>query len=226
MARKENLEFLVSVCPASLSNKSYDDLLTWLFGDEERSLAVCSRVAFKSMKRKIRGTNKMPIHDEPAYKAEVNGLITRCVDVLLKRELSSREAFYSWHKESCEKICELSDKHIEGEFSYGFAQYLLNLTLKNMLLMESWDEYFEPIKNSLHIPADGKIIEAASEKLGIKIIDTQGQYSLYEVSKTKPWRRWNYSDYIRFQEDVRNSVDCPMDWELSVWTKTTHKEDY
>ena len=138
------------------------------------------------------------------------------IDDLFKCGLSQREAFDSWHQESCDKICEVSDKYIENVFAFGLAQYLLNLTLKNMLLMEQWDNYLKPIRSYLHVPVDGFVMEAASENLGILMIDKQGQFNLYDINESKSWRQWNYSEYIKFQEDVRNATNCPIYWEFDV----------
>lgn len=214
MAKPQNIEFLEIVCHPTVKERSYDALLTWLFGSDERTIAVCAKSAYENVKKRFREIGKMPEQDKRAYRDDVNGLIARCLDELFKLELSEREAFDAWHKETCENICEVSDKHnipkwvtwMENGFTYGLAQNWLNVTIKNMLIMEQWDEQLEPIRNYLHIPADGFIIEAATKNLGIKI-------------KDKPWYRWDYNDYIVFQEEVCGVVDCPISWEYSAWSK-------
>ena len=90
--------------------------------------------------------------------------------------------------------------------------------------MERWDNQIEPFKKYLHIPVDSYIMEAASKMLDIKIIDKQGQYNLYKIGVSKPWSKWGYNDYIKFQEDIRNAVKgCPMDWEFEAWNETKNR---
>lgn len=218
MARRENLAFLDSVCPPTVKDRSYDALLTWLFGTEERTITTCARIAYQSMKRKSRELIKMPKQDAQAHYNEVVGLIFQCIHDLCNSELSQQEAFDSWHKSTCERMIEISSKH-NPSITFGLAQYWLNLTVRNMLLMEIWDEKFEPIRQYLHISIDTFIIEKASSNFGIEIINIFGQFKLYSAVDSKPWQKWDYSEYIKFQEDMRNTVEYPMEWEYSMWSK-------
>jgi hypothetical protein len=240
VAKKENLEFLASVYYTAVikaTQKStiplddYDALLDWLFGTEERTIAACTRVAYGDVKRRFSGIGKMPEKDKQKWRGDVERLIEGHIGDLFKGVLSERGAFDVWHNKACEDICNVSDEHnipqwvewMDGEFTYGLAQKWLNMTIKNMLIMERWDEKLEPIKKCLHVPVDSYIMEAASEMLGVGIVDTQGQFKPYKEGVSKPWSKWDYSDYIKFQEDVRNAADCPIDWEYSAWNKTKAK---
>lgn len=236
MARKENMEFLASIYSTSVKkNKTiinlddYDALLTWLFG-KEKTIAVCAEKAYRDLQRNLRGIAEMPKKEE--YKSETYNKIASCIDELLKMEVCGREEFDTWHHESCQKIRELSNKHNipkwvkwmeRSVFPYGLAQKWLNMTIKNMLVMEKWNDELDKIRKQLHAPVDSYVLQAASEMLGIKIINKQGQLSLYKEGITKPWSKWGYSDYVRFQEELRNAVECSMDWEFDAWNKTKDK---
>ena len=80
MARKENLEFLKNIYPSAMSEKPFDALLTWIMGDEERSIAVCVHVAYGSMKRKVKELILAPKQNMHAHHKDIDGLIFRCID--------------------------------------------------------------------------------------------------------------------------------------------------
>ena len=58
MAKKENLEFLDRICPATVKDRSYDSMLTWLFG-EEKTITVCAEKAYRDIQRNLRGIGAM-----------------------------------------------------------------------------------------------------------------------------------------------------------------------
>ena len=238
MAKKENAEFLVSLLQplTKFPTSVYDAMLTWLFGSEERTIEVCARVAYQDIRQNpTGGIGKMPSHEKQAWKSAIGALIVCCIDELFAKGLSEQISFDIWHKETCDKICEESNrreipkwiKHMEDGFSYGVAQKWLNMTIKNMLVMEQWDSYLEPIKQYLHVPVDSYVMEAASTDLEIPIPCKNGGVGKYSLTgskaDSKPWSRWEYGDYIAFQEDVRKATPCPMDWEFGAWNKIKEK---
>ena len=228
MAKPQNLAFLESVCPPAVRDRTYDALLTWLFHSEERTVAVCEQSAFYNVKKSIREIKEMPEQDKQAWREAVGKLIICCIEDMSMLNLSHRKGFDAWHRITCEDICSISDKHnipkwvswMENGFTTGLAQIWLNMTLKNMLLMEQFDEQLDVCKKHLHVPVSGFILEAASKDFGIKMIDKHGQFNLYSLADTKPWSKWDYSEYIGFQEEIRNAADCPIDWEFNAWNKT------
>jgi hypothetical protein len=157
-------------------------------------------------------------------------LIDRCICDLFKRKISERGAFDEWHGETYEEILRVSEEHnisnwVSDGITYGLAQKWLNMTVKNMLVMERWDNELNLIKEHLHIPVDSYIMEAASADHSIKLLDKQGQYTSYKNGVSKPWSTWDYDEYIKFQNDVRDAVDCPMDWEYDAWNKTKARRE-
>lgn len=247
MPKKENLEFLISLYSNSVKNNRkesntdldvYEALLKWLFGDE-RTIEVCARTAYRDVQRNLIGIgdDEVPQEKKQAWKEEIEKKITQCIEELFIQNISEQKEFDTWHKKTCEEICKISDKHniskyLKNGFTDGIAQKQLNMTIKNMFVMdmEKWNEDLNKIKKYLHIPVDSYILQAASEKLGIEIINKKGKYSPYKGDVSKPWSKWNYDDYIKFQEDVRKAIaypiaDCPMDWEFSAWNETKAKRE-
>lgn len=237
MAKKENVEFLVSLFQplTNFPTSVYDAMLTWLFGSEERTIEVCARTAYRDVQRNLSGISKMPEQNKRTWREDIEALIVRCIGDLLAQDLSDKEAFDAWHKSACEKLCKESDKHniskwvewMENGYTYGLSQKIVNMTIKNMLVMEQWDSYFEPIKQHLHIPVDSYVMDAASGDLEIPIPCKNGGVGKYSLtgskSDSKPWSRWEYGDYITFQEEVRKATPCPMDWEFGAWNRIKEK---
>ena len=238
MTKQENFEFLRSICPAKLKNEPYEALLIWLFGSEEHTVAICAMKAYRDVQRNLRGISKMPEQDKKAWREDIEVLISGCIDNLLIQKSSGQEAFDTWHSKTCEEICEVSDKHkvpkwvewMENGYPYGLAQKILNMTIKNMIIMGRWDDQLDPIRSYLHIPVDSYIMEAAWEDLKVTIPCKNGGVGKYSLtgskSDTKPWSQWNTSEYVQFQKDVRHAVKgCPMDWEFKAWNKTKAKRE-
>ena len=216
MEKARKLEYLESICPPGVKDRSYDALVTWLFGSDERTLAVCEKPASSYVRRMImKGTRLMPEQDKQAWREDVKKLIIDYINDSFAFNLHSWKVFDAWHRLTCEDICERSNKHgvskwvdwMENGFPYGLAQIWLNLTIKNMLLMERWDEKIAPAEKHLHVPADSVIVEAASKDFGIS------------VNGSKPWKQWDGNEYFQFQEELRKVVDCPIDWAFGVEIK-------
>lgn len=233
MAKIENLKFLANVYISGGGNKErtaklYEELLSWLFGDE-RTIEVCAQKAYRDIQRNLRGIGEMLENDKQLYRNDMCNLISSCIDELLRSKVS----FDVWHKDTCDKICSMTKTHnvpLVDEFTYGLAQKWLNMTLKNMLVMELYEEQLNQIKKDLHIPVDSYILEAASKYLEIDVIDKTGEnLKPYKEGVSKPWSKWNnYEEYLRFQHEVREAVtakgyECPMDWEFSSWLEIKDK---
>lgn len=237
MPKKENAEFLVGLLMPlpKFPTHVYDAMLTWLFGSDERTIAICAHLAYRDVQRNLRGISKMCEQDKREWREDTEKLITRCIDDLFMQRVSEREIFDAWHKDTCDDICEISNKHnifkwvewMEKAYTYGLSQKILNMTIKNMLVMEQWDIHLEPIKKHLHCPVDSYIMEAASDYLGIPIPCKNGGVGKYSLTgsklDSKPWSKWEYSDYIGFQEELRKAVNCPIDWEFSAWNGINEK---
>lgn len=118
---------------------------------------------------------------------------------------------------------------MKNGFTYGIVQWILNETLMNMLIMERWDAYLEPIRKCLHVPVSSICMKAALDELKIAVHLSSGGYGNFNISNdelcSKSDIRWNYNDYIKFQNDVRNAVLCPIDWVYSIRSKATSNNE-
>jgi hypothetical protein len=218
MAKQKNAKYLMGLLRRSpqFPNPVYDAMLTYTLGSEERTVEVCALASYKDTRREIViGLSKIPQSVKQTWKQNVAELIARRVESLFSIGVSGREAFDAWHKDICAEIIEGSmprvdiqwTPYMDGGFSYGFAAYWLDMTFKNMLLMERWDEHLEPIRNLLHLPANSFTVADAAKNLGVKAPD-------------KLWYDWDYAEYISFQEAVQEAVPCPIGCDFGVWDQT------
>ena len=219
MEKPTNRDYLVSIAPARMKEKSEEELLAWLFRGEERTVKACARVAYRDIQRNLGGIGKMSEQEKMAWREETEKLIACCIEDLFQQNVSKQEKFDDWHRDTCEKIIKISAEHgvpkwIEKDFSYGLAQKWLNMTIKNALIM---GQKICEIKQYLHIPVDSYIMEMASCKLRIETVDRNCQFKLYSAGISKPWSRWDYGDYVAFQEKIREATACPLEWEHGAW---------
>jgi len=209
-------------------SNSMEFLLNLLFG-EERTIRICAHVAYRDVQRNLAGIGELK-QKKLEWREKIESLIDSCIETMFTLELSQQKSFDDWHQKTCEEICRVSNEYnvhkkvkwMGSGFAYGLAQKWLNMTLKNMLVMDCWEAMLEPIEQYLHVPVDSYIMKA-SVTLGIELKDKKGKYNLYKEGVSKPWSQWNYSDYIKFQEELRKAVEhegkykCPMDWEFDAW---------
>jgi hypothetical protein len=209
----------------NVSWNDYEFLLNWVFG-EERTVSLCVKTSYRDVQRNLRGMGKMPENEKQKYKDKICELISRRIDDLFKDGSNTQESFDQWHKNTCDEICQKSRKMcstLTKEFSYGLAQKWLNMTIKNMLIMKQWDAQLNQIKKHLHIPVDNYIVEEASNKFSVKVFNRKGERKPYGASASMPWSQWGYEEYIQFQKDIRNAVECPVDWEFGAWIEIRNK---
>ena len=226
MARDENIEFLKSICPQSLKDSTYEELLDWLFGRDSRTIAVCADKSYRDIQRNLTGIGKMPEKEKQVFRSAISTLIAGCIKNVFNHKITEPEAFDVWHNETCESISEVSREYgiskwvawMENGFTYGISQKRLNMTIKNMIVMERWDDHLEPIRKYLHVPVDSLIMKKASKEFDINIPCKNGGVGKYSNTGSKPWSRWEFEDYIGFQKDVRKATRiCPIDWEFTSW---------
>lgn len=225
MPKKKNLVFLENTYKSAIGtpikSDDFQSLLTWLFKSSERTIEVCATAAYRDIQRNLRGIRNYA--DRKYYKAHIVKTITGSLNELF----FSNVDFDNWHHNTCEKIIKLSEvlnQYLDNEFTYGLAQKWLNMTIKNMLVMENWDTQLNRVKRSLHVPVDSYVLEAASKFLDVKIVTKNSELTNYIAGLTKPWSRWGYIEYINFQKSIRSAVkvegyNSPMDWEFDVWER-------
>lgn len=180
-------------------------------------LDLCRTIKFKTDDRNVK----------TEYKAQICGMLVKEYDVLLNAVESSddkQNAFDSEHKRICEEIIKTYSEI--SKLSYGQAQKWLNMMLKYVLLVEG----DSVLKSYLHIPVDSYIMQTVgSDNPKLKhclklecVPKKDGTVGKYSESASKPWSKWNYDEYIAFQNSVRTAVskcdyNSPIEWENEAW---------
>jgi hypothetical protein len=189
-------------------------------------LSKCANKAYMDLCRTIRfKTDDGNIKAE--YKTKIYDMLVNNYDVLINAVKSTDDkqtVFDKEHKRICEEIC---SKYSEiSEFTYGQAQKWLNMMLKYVLLIEE-DSI---LKSYLHIPVDSYIMQAVGSdnpklKYCLKlecVPQKNGTVGKYSESGSKPWSKWNYEEYIAFQNCIRAAISesnysSPIEWENQAW---------
>lgn len=184
---------------------------------ERAYLDLCRTIKFKTDDRNVK----------TEYKAKICGMLVKEYDVLLNAVESSddkQNAFDSEHNRICEEIIKAYSEI--SELTYGQAQKWLNMMLKYVLLVEG----DSVLKGYLHIPVDSYIMQTVGSdnpklKYCLKlecVPKKDGTVGKYSESSSKPWSKWNYDEYIAFQNSVRTAVsesgyNSPIEWENEAW---------
>lgn len=174
--------------------------------------------------------------DEPNAKTV---LINSVIDSV--KTLNPNVDFKTWHAELCNKL----DQRIEN-FKYGNAQKLVNMTMKNMHVIYSIINEFQPENefvlffkrnilihySKFDIPVDSYILEAAwnmeevndkFENKKIKFPKKEGTCKRiagkYSSDKIESWSSWDESKYTSFQNSLKDQIQSnrPLDWEYNAW---------
>ena len=187
---------------------------------ERAYLDLCRTIKFKTEDKDVKAE----------YKSKVCDKLIKEFDILLNAVNTSSDkekqnAFNREHKRICEEIC---NKYSEiSSFTYGQAQKWLNMTLKYVILLDENSE----LKSYLHIPVDSYIMQAVgSDNAKLKyclklecVPKKDGTVGKYSESSSKSWSKWNYDEYIAFQNTVRKAINestsfgSPIEWENEAW---------
>lgn len=184
-------------------------------------LDFCRRVSFQ---------NRVPLENRDTFQRNVENLLSDMIPSLLddvRSENGSQKLFDIKHNEICEAILHVYD--CVGGQSYGIAQRWLNLTLMNLVVIDSnLKNGFLPIMDTrkfFHVPVDQYLLEAATSRykdrfqhgLNLKYAPLKHnrpdnyQMDWYCPGKTQPFEYWEYPEYIEFQTAVRSKLkEFPM----------------
>ena len=225
MAKEENMMYLERF----IVSNDFESLLKRYFYTDERTIEVCASMAFWDMIRTYRGYLKMPDTEKKALRATMAKWVACNINEFFMSKISKRDEFDLWHNKICEGLREESEKHIDwfenNKLPYGTVQYILNTTFMNMLIMERWDNHLDPIREFLHVPVDTIVIKAAGNDFEITVPRQHGGVGIYsgernnENKLSKLFKSWTHNEYIKFQDDVRNAVTCPIKWVLESKAK-------
>lgn len=133
------------------------------------------------------------------------------------------DKFLNWHNKICGSMETTSQNFNQSlfkenkSFTYGMAQKMLNMTVKNILLAQDLlgAEFGYNLKGKIklfHAPVDDNILKAAS-KLGVDKYGIDG------------WSKWEADTYNAFtselNEKIRKKNTYPLQWEHQAWLKNT-----
>lgn len=207
----------------TVNKQYYEVLVDYVFGSVNPQISdIASGGAYSDMARHTLVTTKdmsnLSLEEKKAFDKKkedakkewkediVENIICPQIESLINNGTTD---FDKWHETVCNEIILESDKmlaEISIVLHYGQAQKWLNMTLKNMLILENW-KITDSIKNSMHCPVDGYIITAA-KKLGVKI----------PKKEDKPWSIWNKADYVDFQKNLVSKLKgSRIEWEIESW---------
>lgn len=107
----------------------------------------------------------------------------------------------------------------KNSFKYGMAQKLLNMTLKNLLLVEDmftgctgYGDILKGNRKHFHVPVDKNILKAAKNDLKIKKINN----NTYSIEGWSNWIEPTYTEFIKLlREKTQNTA--LLDWEHTAW---------
>ena len=189
-------------------------------------LRKCANKAYMDLCRTIRfKTEDGNIKAE--YKTKICDMLVNNYDALtdaVKSTDDKQTVFDKEHNRICEEIIKTYSEI--SEFTYGQAQKWLNMMLKYVLLIEE----NSALKSYLHIPVDSYIMQSVGSdnpklKYCLKLeCITQKNCTVdkYSESTSKPWSKWDYEEYIAFQNSIRTAIaesdyNSPIEWENEAW---------
>ena len=188
------------------SKITYEEKIGWWKGTlfEEDIVELAISKAYKDLMRTIRGfaSNK----NNSVIKINAKNSIKTYVINIVSYNSMNQDLFDKLHREQCYKLIEIFD---DQEFTVGQAQKWINMTFKNLHLLEYSD--IDKIYEFCHIPVDSYILCITKyDKLN------------------KCWSKLNdYDEYLIYQEWFRNeySNDVPLDKEFHLWLEESRKRN-
>ncbi len=189
-------------------------------------LRKCANKAYMDLCRTIRfKTEDGNIKAE--YKTKICDMLVNNYDALtdaVKSTDDKQTVFDKEHNRICEEIIKTYSEI--SEFTYGQAQKWLNMMLKYVLLIEE----NSALKSYLHIPVDSYIMQSVGSDnpklkycLKLECIPQKNcTVDKYSESTSKPWSKWDYEEYIAFQNSIRTAIaesdyNSPIEWENEAW---------
>ena len=211
------LEFLKYAYFNITKGDSMDDILSKCASKAYTDL--CRTIKFKTEDGNIKAEHKTTIFDILVQEYDI-----LCNAVNACSDEEKQNIFDSEHNRICEEIIKTYSEI--SEFTYGQAQKWLNMMLKYILLIEE----NSALKSYLHIPVDSYIMQAVGSDnpklnycLKLECVPKKnGTVGKYNESTSKPWSKWDYEEYIAFQNCIRKAISessysSPIEWENEAW---------
>ncbi len=237
--KKENMEFLQYSYRGSKPLTGFEALCDWYFSSQEREIKVCAHRAYRDFCRRLTGIGACDTQVKTDWRKDAEKMIADRIQDMLNHPVDTQDGFNDWHHKLCTDLIDMTnsaDLKLRDGFSYGLAQKWVNMTLKNMMIMEGkWDAQLKAVTAYLHVPVDRYIIEAAWRMPDVILPlncspEEKAKYrkSGYRDDKCIAWSKWEYPDYKNFQQSLRKALECeeksPIQWEGSEWLKIAQKK--
>ena len=184
---------------------------------EKAYLDLCRTIKFNTENKDTRKGAKQKICEMLVHEYDI-------LENAVKGSDEKQNAFDCEHKRICEEIINTYSEI--SELTYGQAQKWLNMMLK-YVLMTAEDL---ALKSYLHIPVDSYIMQAVGSDnpklnycLKLECVPQKnGTVGKYNESTSKPWSKWDYEEYIAFQNCIRKAISessysSPIEWENEAW---------
>lgn len=214
----------------------------------EEAMKYCVGLAYGDLRRTLM-FKKVEIEDEKNKienkKADFRNKMYRLIIDWIRKEIFSlndpKSQFNDKHRAICEKIkTEATNSALFDQFYLGQAQKWLNMTLKNILLLNLCpDKMTDDLITSLHVPVDSIVIREAWELKDVEFPQIGLTRPKHKTGKDqgKPryesvecWSRWDdYNDYLKFQKTLKTAADrlnkSPIEWEFYAWSAANQPDE-
>ncbi len=167
-----------------------------IYGNIRDPISTSIKSAYRDVCRTITGFSKHKNHNSIYNNA--TKLLYNEISLLLSKNIANQYDFDKWHKNCCDKLIKIFE---DQSFGYGQAQKWINMSLKNLSMIEH--RLVEKQYEFFHIPIDNYIIDITGIKTSVA------------------WSRIsNYKEYIDYQNQFKNKYNgIPLDNEFKLWLK-------
>lgn len=200
-------------------------------------------MSYKTFRRRIYFGKDVPVEDRTEVTQKVKSLLIDRIPELLKS--TDQAMFDETHHKICEEIIGVYDRVCRQ--SYGIAQRWLNQTLLNLMMIESSLKSSKlPVMQArkyFHVPVNEDVLKVATTESKDKFLNSLGlqaaplkhedtaayKMGWYVPGTTQPFEKWEYAEYIEFQNAVRSALQSSIkagiykdvaDWIINVLAET------
>lgn len=193
--------------------------------DTSKMIEKVSYVCYLDFCRRVHFQNGTPVKERNEPLKETIMLLSDRIPALLqsaKDAIDGKEVFNKLHHGICEDIKQIYKR--TGGQAYGIAQRWLNLTLMQLVVIESnlmaGKLPVTKTRKYFHVPVDQHLLAVATNKghrfqhgLHLKCAplyhgkDTNYQMGWYKPGEIQPYEHWEYPEYIEFQTAVQDKIN-------------------
>ena len=196
-------------------------------------------MSYKTFRRCVYFGKDISVEDRTEVTQKVKSLLIDRIPELLQS--TDQAMFDEKHHEICEEIISVYSRVCRQ--SYGIAQRWLNQTLLNVMIIESsLKDRKLPVAQArkyFHVPVNEDVLKVATAKVKDRFLNVlelkaaplkHGNSADYEMGwyvpgATQPFEKWEYAEYIEFQNAVRSALQSSIkagiykdvaDWVINI----------